>query len=88
MISLFMFVVFAIVIGRLAGASLRMTSRSEWNRRRRFGVDPPREPPPLTPPPPAPVETPLEVLQRQFANGEMSVEQYERELNRMYGIRG
>lgn len=91
MATLMVLLVFALVVGRIAGAALRVTSRSQWHLRRgaeRRGERLPPEPPPPELPPAAPTETPLERLQRQFAQGDISVEQYERELNRMYGIRG
>jgi hypothetical protein len=34
------------------------------------------------------VETPLEKLQREFATGAITVEQYEREVGKLYGVRG
>lgn len=34
------------------------------------------------------VETPLEKLQRQFASGAITVEQYEHEVGKLYGVRG
>jgi hypothetical protein len=37
---------------------------------------------------PIAVETPLEKLQREFATGAITVEQYEREVGRLYGVRG
>ncbi|MCI0432960.1 MAG: hypothetical protein L0271_04830 [Gemmatimonadetes bacterium] len=33
------------------------------------------------------VETPLEKLQRQFSTGEITVEQYEHEVGKLYGVR-
>lgn len=36
---------------------------------------------------PAKVETPLEALQRRFAAGELSIEAYEREVGKLYGVR-
>jgi hypothetical protein len=42
----------------------------------------------MAPLPPARAETPVEKLQREFARGDMSVDEYERELNKLYGIRG
>lgn len=90
MVSLFMIVIFAMVVGRVAGAALGVGPRSHWHRRHRarmrhWALQEEAVAPVLPAPPP---ETPLEKLQRQFARGDMSVEQYERELNRMYGIRG
>ena len=35
-----------------------------------------------------PVETPLEKLQREFASGALTIEQYEHEVGRLYGVRG
>ena len=37
---------------------------------------------------PIAVETPLEKLQREFATGAITVEQYEREVGKLYGVRG
>lgn len=34
------------------------------------------------------VETPLEKLQREFATGAITVEQYEHEVGKLYGVRG
>jgi len=37
--------------------------------------------------PAARVETPLEKLQREFADGTITVEQYEHEVGKLYGVR-
>lgn len=37
---------------------------------------------------PISVETPLEKLQRDFATGTITVEQYEHEVGKLYGVRG
>jgi hypothetical protein len=89
MMSLMLLILFALLVGRCAGACLRVTNRSLWHLRR--GAERRGEPLPERPPEPAlprVEETPLERLQGQFARGDISVEQYERELNRLYGIRG
>jgi hypothetical protein len=94
MISLLMLMVLALVVGRVAGAVLGIGPRSHYHRRqwaRLHGRPLPDEAAPPLPPAPvqAPVtETPLERLQARFARGDISVDEYERELNRMYGIRG
>jgi hypothetical protein len=89
MITLMMLMVFAMVVGRVAGAVLGVGPRSHYHRRhwaRMHGRALPDEAaPPLPPPAPA---TPLEKLQGEFARGDISVDEYERALNRMYGIRG
>jgi hypothetical protein len=89
MIGFMMLVVFALVVGRVAGAVLGIGPRSHYHRRQwarmHGGTLPDEVAPPLPPPVP---ETPLEKLQGEFARGGISVEEYERELNRMYGIRG
>lgn len=88
MISLLMLMVVALVVGRIAGAALGVNPRSHYHRRHRARMHgrtlPDSAAPPLPPPVP---ETPVEKLQREFARGDMSVDQYERELNRLYGIR-
>lgn len=90
MVSLVMIVLFALLVGRVAGAVLGAGPRSHLHRRHRARLrDREAAGEPAVPlPTPAPVETPLEKLQGQFARGDISVEQYERELNRLYGIRG
>jgi hypothetical protein len=87
MFTLMMFIVVALVVGRMAGAAIGITERSHLHRRRHArvqGLSDDR----MAPLPPARAETPVEKLQREFARGDMSVDEYERELNRLYGIRG
>ena len=51
-------------------------------------VFPEAAPKPAAPPaPPAPRETPLEALQRKFAAGHMSIEEYEQEVGKLYGLK-
>jgi len=94
MMSLLMLMVVALVVGRLAGAVLGVGPRSHYHRRqwaRMHGRTLPDEAAPALPRAPAAAplnETPLERLQGRFARGDISVDEYERELNRMYGIRG
>lgn len=89
MIGFMMLVLFALVVGRVAGAVLGVGPRSHYHRRQRARMHdrtlPDESARPL--PRPAP-ETQLEKLQGEFARGDISVEEYERQLNRMYGIRG
>jgi hypothetical protein len=87
MITLLIFIMVALVVGRMAGAAIGVTERSHWHRRRQARVPgSPDDRMAALPPPRA--ETPVEKLQREFARGDMSVDEYERELNRLYGIRG
>ncbi len=63
----------------------RLRRAERWEERRlgraeRRGVTPP----PVRVAPPKPVETPEEKLRRQYVEGTLSVEQYERELDRLY----
>jgi len=81
-----MFILFLVVFGRIAGRILGETDRTERFRRRRAR----REesfPPPAPPLPSQRVETPIEALQRRFAQGEITVEEYEREVGKLYGVR-
>jgi hypothetical protein len=102
MVTLLVMIVFVMVVGRLAGAALCPGPRSAAHRRRmerrgdvsgdlrgaldelRGGLSDAGEASPR----PVVSETPLEKLQHEFARGDISIEQYERELNRLYGIRG
>jgi hypothetical protein len=85
MFTLMMFIVVALVVGRMAGAAIGVNERSQWHRRRNARV--PGLPDERTALPSARAETPIEKLQREFARGDMGVDEYERELNRLYGIR-
>lgn len=95
MTSLIILVVFLMVVTRCAGACLRLTDRSLPRDRRqaraalaaeqRAQADARREAL-ASPVPPAP-ETPLESLQRRFAKGDITVEHYEREVGRLFGLK-
>jgi len=88
MMTLMMFILFLMVFGRIAGRVLGETERTGRFRRRRVRRD---EAEPLAPRPeslpPARVETPVESLQRRFAQGEITMEEYEREVGRLFGVR-
>jgi len=97
--AMLLLIVVALVVGRCAGACLRVTDRSRWHQLRRRGevagldsmrrdrtacCEPGQDEAML---PASRAANPLEVLQRRFASGDISVEQYEREVGRLYGIR-
>jgi hypothetical protein len=94
MLSLLIMVMFVIVGCRIAGRLIGVTERTGWHRRHGHfgpghwrqipGDDAARAPAPSVAPP---VETPLAALQRRFAAGELSMEQYEREVGRLYGVK-
>lgn len=90
MMGFLMLVAIAIVVCRVAGSALCVGPRSHYHRRQWARMHGHRLPDEASPPlpPAAPAGTQLERLQRDFARGAISVDQYERELNRMYGIRG
>lgn len=87
MMPLLMLVIFLFVVTRCAGACLRLTERSlPRGRREREALY--KNPDPAQVAPPQPVaETPLESLQRRFAQGEISVETYEREVGQLFGVK-
>jgi hypothetical protein len=86
MFSLLMLVVFLLVVARCAGACLRLTERSLPRGRRNREAAAAVNRPELSKAAPV-VETPLESLQRRFAEGHMSVDQYEREVGRLFGLK-
>jgi hypothetical protein len=87
MMGVLMLVIFLFVVTRCAGACLRYTDRSlPRGRRRREALS--RNPEPQQVAAPQPVaETPLESLQRRFSRGEITVETYEREVSRLFGVK-
>jgi len=87
MFSLLMLVVFLLVVTRCAGACLRLTERSLPRGRRNREAAGSGQRPELSKPAAPVVETPLESLQRRFAEGHMSVDQYEREVGRLFGVK-
>jgi hypothetical protein len=87
MMGFLMLVIFLFVVARFAGACLRYTDRSlPRGRRGREALQKDPEPPRVTSPEPV-AETPLESLQRRFSAGEITVETYEREVGRLFGVR-
>ncbi len=87
MMPVLMMVIFLLVVTRCAGACLRYTERSlPRGRRGREPLVRNAEPPQVSPPAPV-AETPLEVLQRRFSQGEITVETYEREVGRLFGVK-
>ena len=88
MMGFLMLVIFLFVVTRCAGACLRYTERSLPRGRRGRGALPQTPEPQRESPPPQPIaETPLEALQRRFAAGEITVETYEREVGRLFGVK-
>jgi hypothetical protein len=88
MMTLMMFILFLVVFGRIAGRVLGETERTGRFRRRRMRWDDadslPPQPESL---PPTRVETPVESLQRRFAAGDITMEEYEREVGRLFGVK-
>jgi hypothetical protein len=90
--SLLMAVFFAWLVVRCARAfSCQAEGRwrlggweRDWERRSRGGEAVRSQQ--ARPLPPTRVETPLEKLQREFAEGALTVEQYEREVGKLYGV--
>jgi hypothetical protein len=88
MTGLLMLVIFLFVVTRCAGACLRYTERSlPRGRRGREPLYRNPEPRQVTPPQRPVAESPLESLQRRFSEGEISVEAYEREVGRLFGVK-
>lgn len=88
MMGFMMFLIVLIVFGRIAGRILGETERTERFRRRRLRRHDEKFPgPPAQALPPQRVETPVEALQRRFAQGEITVEEYEREVGKVFGVR-
>jgi hypothetical protein len=100
MVTLMMMVIFVMVVSRVfrrvigepdhgwhrarfRGRQARMRAMMEARESLRSGADESRS---RVAPPPK-VETPIESLQRRFAQGEMSMEQYEREVGELYGVK-
>jgi len=76
-------------VGAWRGAGLRgMRWQGGWGcgMRGMMGVDVLERAKPRAAPAPR-VESPLESLQRRFAAGTISVEEYEREVGRLYGVK-
>jgi len=87
MMGVLMLVIFLFLVTRCAGACLRYTERSlPRGRRSREPLQRNPEPPQVSPPPPV-AETPLESLQRRFSRGEITLEAYEREVGRLFGVK-
>jgi hypothetical protein len=87
MMGVLLLVIFLFVVSRCAGACLRLTERSlPRGRREREVLYRNPEPAQVTPPQPV-AETPLETLQRRFAQGEINVETYEREVGQLFGVK-
>jgi hypothetical protein len=88
MITLMMFIIFLMVFGRIAGRVLGETERTGRFRRRRIRRDDADALPPAPETlPQARVETPVESLQRRFAQGDITMEEYEREVGRLFGVK-
>jgi len=86
MMGFLMLVIFLLVVTKCAGACLRYTERSlPRGRRGREALQRNTERQQVSPPQPV-AETPLESLQRRFSRGEITVETYEREVGRLFGI--
>jgi len=87
MVSLLMLLIFLMIVTRVAGSCLRFTERSlprGCRGRHALGPEPLVE---LSKAVPPKAETPLESLQRRFAEGKIGVEHYEREVGRLYGLK-
>lgn len=93
MASLLIFLAFLFIVSRFAGSCLRLTDRSlpRGHRERQAlrrgkagccGVQQSADPEVQLRP-----ETPLEALQRRFADGQISLDHYEREVGRIYGLK-
>lgn len=91
MATLIVMVVVLLVVCRVSGACLRLTDRSlprgrqareAWLREKRAASLASPVPPAAAAP-----ETPLESLQRRFAEGQITMEQYERDVDRLLGVR-
>jgi hypothetical protein len=87
MMSLLLLLVVLFVVTRCAGACLRLTERSlPRGRQSRAALERKAEPEQVAPSARV-AETALESLQRRFSRGEISVETYEREVGRLFGVK-